>query len=328
MRTANGGESWEEIGTYTDLFEINPDQPNVIYSRHGMSTDYGSSWRNLPFLSNAKELVIAGEILYFTQEHGLYRGNSNQQTARRIQDGIIRNLALTEIDDEEILFYCQVVGGKTLIKKMRPDELEVEIIGEVGEMSLKGDEVHCLRTVNEIPLLLTKKQGFFYLYAYCDYHNWWQEGYVKRELPVPPCEVYDLQTRSGPWMGGELFLSTSRGLYKGELEIFMRTDEQKKQPPAVSENYHYPNPFNPECYIPVNAKGKRQNVKCKIYNILGQLVREIDLQNSPLLRGVPSRRLDGVCYWDGRDSTGSEVASGVYFYEVEGEGVRKMIVLR
>jgi hypothetical protein len=26
----------------------------------------------------------------------------------------------------------------------------------------------------------------------------------------------------------------------------------------------YPNPFNPECYIPLNAKCKVQNVKCKM----------------------------------------------------------------
>jgi hypothetical protein len=84
----------------------------------------------------------------------------------------------------------------------------------------------------------------------------------------------------------------------------------------------YPNPFNPECYIPVNVKCKEQNVKCKIYNILGQLVREVDSR----LRG--NDNIGNSIYWDGRDNTGCEVAGGVYFYEVAGQGVRKMVVLK
>jgi hypothetical protein len=82
----------------------------------------------------------------------------------------------------------------------------------------------------------------------------------------------------------------------------------------------YPNPMNPECYIPVNAKCKMQNVKCRIYNILGQLVREIECS------GVNVQ--DSRVYWDGKDSRGLEVPAGVYFYEVAGQGVRKMIALR
>jgi hypothetical protein len=83
----------------------------------------------------------------------------------------------------------------------------------------------------------------------------------------------------------------------------------------------YPNPFNPECYIPVNVKWKMQNVKCKIYNILGQLVKEIECSRVQGLR-------DSKVYWDGKDSQGLEVPSGVYFYEIDEEKVRRMVVLR
>jgi flagellar hook assembly protein FlgD len=73
-----------------------------------------------------------------------------------------------------------------------------------------------------------------------------------------------------------------------------------------------------------------QNVKCRIYNILGQLVREID-SRSPMNSGDRLHGNDNIgnsIYWDGRDNAGCEVASGVYFYEVSGEGVKKMVVLR
>ncbi|MFH1612589.1 MAG: T9SS type A sorting domain-containing protein [bacterium] len=67
----------------------------------------------------------------------------------------------------------------------------------------------------------------------------------------------------------------------------------------------YPNPFNPECYIPLEiTNNKSQNIKIKIYNILGQVVREVISSNA-----------NNSVYWDGRDNLGKEVSSGMYFYE-------------
>jgi hypothetical protein len=86
------------------------------------------------------------------------------------------------------------------------------------------------------------------------------------------------------------------------------------------QDFSYPNPLNPECWVPLNVKCKMQNVKCRIYNILGQLVWEIECSRA----NVQSLKI----YWDGRDSRGLEVPAGVYFYEVDGEGVRKMVILK
>jgi hypothetical protein len=83
----------------------------------------------------------------------------------------------------------------------------------------------------------------------------------------------------------------------------------------------YPNPFNPKRYILLNVSSKRQNVKCKIYNILGQLVREIEFSKVQELK-------DSRVYWDGRDTRGMEVPSGIYFYEIGEEKVRRKVVLR
>jgi hypothetical protein len=83
----------------------------------------------------------------------------------------------------------------------------------------------------------------------------------------------------------------------------------------------YPNPFNPECYIPINAKCQMQNAKCKIYNILGQVVREIEISNL-------NSQISKSIYWDGKDSQGLEVPSGIYFYEIGEEKVRRMVVLK
>jgi hypothetical protein len=96
---------------------------------------------------------------------------------------------------------------------------------------------------------------------------------------------------------------------------------ENNSPDLKSDIFSYPNPFNPECYLPINAKDKKQNAKCKIYNILGQLLREIEISNL-------KSQISQCIYWDGRDSRGLEVPAGVYFYEVTGEAVRKMVVLR
>jgi hypothetical protein len=80
----------------------------------------------------------------------------------------------------------------------------------------------------------------------------------------------------------------------------------------------YPNPFNPECYLPVGRMEREGGVK--IYNILGQLVREI--------RCSGTQELKAGVYWDGRDEEGLEVPSGAYFYEIAGEGIRRMLMLR
>jgi hypothetical protein len=81
-------------------------------------------------------------------------------------------------------------------------------------------------------------------------------------------------------------------------------------PSVKIKSFSYPNPFfNQECFIPIKAKGKR----VRIYNILGQLVRE--------LKGLE-------VYWDGQEECSLEVSAGVYFYEVERGGVRRMVRVR
>jgi hypothetical protein len=99
--------------------------------------------------------------------------------------------------------------------------------------------------------------------------------------------------------------------------------ESAKEAPFQKEiSLVYPNPFNPECYIPVGRiENKAGRAKVKIYNILGQLVREIEISD-------PKSQISKSVYWDGRDSHGLEVPAGVYFYEIVGEGVRKMVVLK
>ena len=90
---------------------------------------------------------------------------------------------------------------------------------------------------------------------------------------------------------------------------------------------NFPNPFNPETWMPYRLASDAP-VAIQIYNVQGQLLRELDLgeQNA----GSYMSR-DSAAYWDGRDRVGQTVASGVYFYALHAgafQATRRMLILK
>ena len=93
-------------------------------------------------------------------------------------------------------------------------------------------------------------------------------------------------------------------------------------PSAFVLGANYPNPFNPATTIPLSVPNGAETVDVAIYNLLGQLVRQV--WSGPLAAG--EHRLT----WDGRDDKGQPVASGAYLYQLRvGEQLRtrKMVKL-
>jgi len=76
---------------------------------------------------------------------------------------------------------------------------------------------------------------------------------------------------------------------------------------------NFPNPFNPETWIPYQLK-EAGEVKIRIYAASGELVRDLSLGYKPAGSYV-SR--DRSAYWDGRNEAGEKVASGLYFYTIQ-----------
>lgn len=86
-------------------------------------------------------------------------------------------------------------------------------------------------------------------------------------------------------------------------------------PSAFVLGANYPNPFNPATTIPLSVPDGAEAVDVGIYNLLGQLVRQV--WTGPLAAG--EHRMT----WDGRDGQGRPVASGAYLYQVRmGEQLR------
>ena len=88
---------------------------------------------------------------------------------------------------------------------------------------------------------------------------------------------------------------------------------------------NYPNPFNPETWIPYQLS-KSADVTLTISAVDGQVVRELALGHQPA--GIYQSR-SRAAYWDGRNALGEQVASGVYFYTLSAgdfTATRKMLI--
>lgn len=90
---------------------------------------------------------------------------------------------------------------------------------------------------------------------------------------------------------------------------------------------NYPNPFNPETWIPYDL-AEDSDVNIYIYNLKGESIRHLEVGfKSPGKYRSRSR----AAYWDGCNSLGEEVASGVYFYTFHTQhtrATRKMAIKR
>ena len=90
---------------------------------------------------------------------------------------------------------------------------------------------------------------------------------------------------------------------------------------------NYPNPFNPETWIPYRL-AEDAFVTLTIYDQSGQIVRTLDVGHQI---GAFYESRSKAIYWDGRNEFGEGVASGVYFYHLSAgdySATRKMLILK
>jgi hypothetical protein len=86
---------------------------------------------------------------------------------------------------------------------------------------------------------------------------------------------------------------------------------------------NYPNPFNPSTTIKFSMP-KAGHLSLNVYNVRGQLVKT-------LIDGARPAGADQSIVWDGSNNQGSNVSSGVYFYEARTNGevkVQKMALVK
>ena len=90
---------------------------------------------------------------------------------------------------------------------------------------------------------------------------------------------------------------------------------------------NYPNPFNPETWIPFELSSDA-DVIITVYGMDGRVVRTLDLGARAM--GDHTSR-SAAAYWDGRNAAGEPVASALYVYELragEDRSVRRMLLMK
>ena len=157
------------------------------------------------------------------------------------------------------------------------------------------------------------------LWVILDNTTFWPsvDGFNTGNSPLPSDEILDIFLDDEE---GIAYLATSKGL--AALKIpFKRTVAD------YSELVIYPSPYRipPEKPgLELVVAGLRQGSQVKIFTLTGRLVRELSANED----GVQSYQ----ARWDGRDSSGEWVGSGVYliaaFRETGGAGVGKVAVIR
>jgi len=167
-----------------------------------------------------------------------------------------------------------------------------------GFNQLSATDFYFWNTTN--PLIVTKAMG-----------NWFSE------CPPQPLKFYPgtfavnyrhykNRRREPPCSGGLSPRIATSGLLPEQFALYQ----------------NYPNPFNPTTAIAFDLP-QDSHVRVLIYNLLGQRIRTV--ANDDYAAGTH------ILHWDGRDETGSEVCSGVYFYVIETDSERaakKMLMLR
>ena len=103
--------------------------------------------------------------------------------------------------------------------------------------------------------------------------------------------------------------------------------EDAASPKTTGLLANYPNPFNPETWIPYQLSNAA-DVQIVIYDVQGRLVRRLSLGYQ--LAGYYTDRTEAA-YWDGHNDLGDPVGSGVYFYQLQAgdySATRRLVILK
>jgi hypothetical protein len=164
-----------------------------------------------------------------------------------------------------------------------------------------------------------------------------KEPIMKRTLTEPPTGYYEIKDlEPGTYLVIAIKKCYKAGFAKVTVESGKTTTQDFKLRPKSGEEdkdefadlyANYPNPCNPDTWIPYYLP-KDSDVTIRIYNSTGQLVRTIDLGRQAA--GVYIEKAKAA-YWDGKDSLGQKVASGVYFYTLQAgefKETRRMVIVK
>ena len=192
------------------------------------------------------------------------------------------------------------------------------VSGHLEGKSVFDDYQVIVRNTRTNSVITTSVQGDYFAAATAD---------LTRRSVVQAGDVIEIRVISpGGNVESDTFTSivTPEDLANAVLSIRL---DSIGQPKLTQLLQNFPNPFNPETWIPYQLETSA-DVTLQIYDTSGDLVRTLDLGFKG--QGFYMTRTKAA-YWDGRNNLGEQVASGVYFYSLHTpkfSATRKMLILK
>ena len=228
-----------------------------------------------------------------------------------VQPPVATTDPVDEKDDEETAYQAEDVNrdGTVDVQDLAYIAQHYSQTGQ-SNADVNGDEI-----VNVVDLLLVAA-------ALAD--NMSAAPAARAQLPNDITAATIQQWLTEAKLTGKITLVYQRGILVLEQLLAALTPE------ATALLPNYPNPFNPETWIPYKlAIACRAQIS--IYDTNGVLVRQLDLGYQRA--GYYTHR-SRAAYWDGRNDVGERVATGVYFYRLQTAQtgyvpvLRKMVILK
>ena len=252
-------------------------------------------------------LDVAGGKVYWTEGAGRIRSanlNSNQ-SIRNVVTGLGEPLSLAVADGN--VYWTEPTGEHG------------------GRIRRIGTNAKNAKNAEELATFISVAQGIAVDTAGRKLYWTNDRGRIQR-TGINGVQIRNVAT--GLMVPGDLVIATP-----ADFLIETGTETTQMAPTAVVRPdetvllANYPNPFNPETWIPYHlATGT--DVQVNIYNTQGTLVRMLTLGHQSA--GYYTSR-SRAAYWDGRNAFGECVASGIYFYQLQTDKIspiRKMVILK
>ena len=112
-----------------------------------------------------------------------------------------------------------------------------------------------------------------------------------------------------------------------EIQLVLRRKPQEIKPSESMLLQNFPNPFNPETWIPYQLADSTE-VSLTIYDVHGRTIRQLNLGHK--VAGIYTDR-GKAAYWNGRNDFGERVSSGLYFYRLKAgnfSAMRRMVIVK
>jgi len=314
------------------------------------STNIGPKWLPgfvKPLIYWAPSIAVSAIAIYEGNEFSDWNGSA---LITSLKDQSLRKLSFnnSEVLNEELIFKGKI--GRIRDIKIQNDTGKIYLLSDQGSLWLlenksiriKGD-VNGDQVINIFDLVIVADQ-------------FGQKGYdLRGDINADgSVNIFDLvlvanyfgrnTTNAAPAVNSDFVLSNEQKKHIttgiSYLEDKLRRSDEEEFALSLLKSIlpkrftsqtqllaNYPNPFNPETWIPFRL-AQSSTVTARIYDSLGNKIRVIELG---YLRAGNYTESNKSIYWDGKNKNGEQVSSGVYFYEISTENyteVRKMLVLQ